>query len=63
MFVMNVVLDVSSKSKRIEILKVKGVDYRCILCVISRNKAVNILNNSVLKDRDWINEIDLYDWF
>ena len=60
---MNVVLDVSSKSKRIEILKVKGVDYRCILCGISRNKVVNILNNSVLKDRDWINEIDLYDWF
>ena len=40
-----------SKSKRIEILNVKGVDYRCILCGISRNKAVNILNNSVLEDK------------
>ena len=43
-----------SKSKRIEILNVKGVDYRCILCGISRNKAVNILNNSVLEDKDVI---------
>ena len=40
-----------SKSKRIEMLNVKGVDYRCILCVISRNKAVNALNNSVLEDK------------
>ena len=40
-----------SKSKRIEILNVKGVDHRCILCGISRNKAVNIPNNSVLEDR------------
>ena len=40
-----------SKRKRIEILNVKGVDSRCILCSISRNKAVNILNNSVLKDK------------
>ena len=40
-----------SKTKRIEILNVKGVDYRCILCGISRNKAVNILNNSVLEDK------------
>ena len=46
-----------------EIVNVKGVDYRCILCGISRNKAVNILNNCVLEDRDWINEIDPYDWF
>ena len=52
-----------SKLQRIEILDVKGVDYRCILCGISRNKAVNILNGSVLEDRGWINEIDPYDWF
>ena len=37
-----------SKSKRIEILNIKGDDYRCILCDISRNKTVNILNNSLL---------------
>ena len=36
-----------SKSKRIEILNIKSVNYRCILCGISRNKVVNILNNSV----------------
>ena len=39
-----------SKSKRIEILNVKEVDYRCILCGISWKKGVNILNNYVLKD-------------
>ena len=65
-----------SKSKRTEILNVKGVDYRCILCGITRNKAVDIqnnsaledkgaiiLNNSVLEVRGWINEIDSHDWF
>ena len=36
--------------KKIEILNA-GVDYRCILCSISRNKAVSILNNSVLEDK------------
>ena len=44
-------------------LNVKGVDYRWILCGISRDKAVNTLNNSVSEDRDWINERDPYDWF
>ena len=39
------------KIKKIEILSKKGVDYRCILCSISRKKAVNILNNSVLEDK------------
>ena len=39
------------KIKKIEILNVKGVDYRCILCCISRNKSVNILNNYVLEDK------------
>ena len=36
--------------KNIAILNVKGVDYRCILWGISRNEAVNILNNSLLED-------------
>ena len=35
--------------KNIAILNVKGVDYRCILWGISRNEAVNILNNSLLE--------------
>ena len=43
-----------SNSKRIEILNVKGVNYRVILCGIRRNKAANILNDSVLKDKDVI---------
>ena len=37
--------------KNIVILTVKGVDYRCILWDISKNKAVNILNNSVFVDK------------
>ena len=40
------------KLKRIDtLLNIKGVVCRCILCGISRNKAVNILNNSVLEDK------------
>ena len=42
------------KSKRTEILNVKGVDYKFILCGITRNKAVNILNHSVLEDKSAI---------
>ena len=33
--------------KNIGILNVNCSDYRCILCGISRNEAVNILNNIV----------------
>ena len=38
--------------KNIAIFNVKGVDYRCILWGISKTEAVNILNNSVLEDKD-----------
>ena len=37
--------------KSIAILNVKGVDFRCILWGISRDEAVNRLNNSVLEDK------------
>ena len=37
--------------KSIAILNVKGVDYRCALWGISKNETVNILNQSVLKDK------------
>ena len=37
--------------KSIAILNVKGVDFRFILLGISRDEAVNRLNNSVLKDK------------
>ena len=33
------------------ILKVKGVDFRCILWGINRDEGVNRLNNSVLEDK------------
>ena len=37
--------------KNIAILNVKGIDYRWILWGISKNEAVNILNNFVLEDK------------
>ena len=37
--------------KNIAILNVKCVDFRCILWGISRDEAVNRLNNSVLEDK------------
>ena len=37
--------------KTIAKLNTKDVDYRCILWGISRNEAVNRLNNSVLADK------------
>ena len=39
------------KSENIAILTVKAVDCRCILSGISKHKAVNILNKSVLEDK------------
>ena len=45
------VLTTAYELKNIAILNVKGVDSRCILWAISKNEAVNILNNSVLEDR------------
>ena len=33
------------------ILNAKGVDYRCILSGISKNDAVDRLNNSALEDK------------
>ena len=32
-------------------LNAKGVDYRCILWVISKNDAIDRLNHSVLEDK------------
>ena len=40
--------------KNIAILNIKGVDYRCILWAISKNGAVNILNNSVLENKGFL---------
>ena len=37
--------------KNTAILNTKGVDYRCILWGISKNDAVDRLNNSVLEDK------------
>ena len=37
--------------KNIAILNVKGVDFRCNWWGISRDEAVNKLNNSVLEDK------------
>ena len=45
------ILMTAYKLKSIAILNVKGVDYRCISLGISKNEAVNPLNNSVLEDK------------
>ena len=45
------VLITAYELKNIAILNVKGVDFRCISWGISRDKAVNRLNNSVLEDK------------
>ena len=45
------VLMTSYELKHIAILKVKGVDFRCILWDINRDEAVNRLNNSVLGNK------------
>ena len=45
------VLMTAYELKNIAILNVKGVDFRCILWGISRDEAVNRLNNSVLQDK------------
>ena len=37
--------------KRMAILNAIGVDYRCILWGISKNSAIDRLNNSVLEDK------------
>ena len=44
------VLMTAYELKNNAILNVKEVNYRCILWGTSKNEAVNILNNSVLKD-------------
>ena len=44
-------LETAYKLKNIVILNVKGIDFRCILWGISRNEAVNRLNNSVLENK------------
>ena len=45
------VLMTAFELKNIAILNVKWVDCRCILWGISRDEAVNRLNNSVLEDK------------
>ena len=37
--------------RNIAILNAKGADFRCILWDISRDEAINRLNNSVSEDR------------
>ena len=45
------VLMTAYELENIAILNVKGVDFGCILWGISRDKAVNKLNNSLLEDK------------
>ena len=52
------VLMTAYELKNIAILNVKGVDFRCILWGISRDEAVNRLNNYVLEDYENIYTIN-----
>ena len=45
------VLMTAYELKNIAILNVKGADFRCILCGITRDEAANRLNNFVLEDK------------
>ena len=45
------VLMTAYELKNIAILNAEGVDFRCILCAIGRDEAVDRLNNSVLEDK------------
>ena len=45
------VLMAAYELKNIAILNVKGIHFRCILQRITRDEAVNRLNNSVLEDK------------
>ena len=45
------VLMTAYEFKNIAILNVKGVDFRCILWSISKDEAINWLNNSVIEDK------------
>ena len=46
------VLMTAYELKIVAILTVKGVDYRCILWGISKNEGANVLNDSVLEEKD-----------
>ena len=45
------ILITAYESKNIAMLIVKGVDYRSILQCISKNEALNVVNNFVLEDK------------
>ena len=53
MFLTNVMIFFNDayEFENIAILNVKGVDFRCVLWGISRNEAVDRLNNSVLENK------------
>ena len=38
--------------ENIAILNVRGVDYRCVILNMTRNDAINRLNNSKFDDKD-----------
>ena len=38
--------------ENIAILNVRGVDYRCVILNMTRNDAINSLNNSKFDDKD-----------
>ena len=47
----HVVLTISMNLNEVAILKIRGVDYRCIIKRISKNDALNLLQNADLSEK------------
>ena len=41
------------KLSDIAILNIKGSDYRCIISLISKNEAMNLMQNTDLTEKKW----------
>ena len=53
-YVSNGYHDISMMAYELEyiaILNVKGIDYRCVIWTMTKNDAINMLNNSKLDDK------------
>ena len=53
-YVCNGCHDISTMAYELDdfiILHIKGVDYRCFVCNMSKSKAIKLLNNSQLDDK------------
>ena len=47
----------------IAILNIKGSDYHCIICLISKNEAINLLQNANLTEKSEHYKLKKYNFF